>query len=76
MIKDWVAERLYLAHKRKGRGHWVIRTTWQVQQWATVPPILLIKLINRNLLVRLIWRGAAVWSTKMFDEQLRRDGLL
>ncbi|KKM99736.1 hypothetical protein LCGC14_1144840 [marine sediment metagenome] len=75
-MRDWLAERLYLAHKRKGWGYWSIRGCWQIQQWLTVPPILLIKLLNRNLLIRLIRRGSSVWSTKMFDDQLRRGGLL
>ena len=75
-MRDWLAERLYLAHKRKGWGYWVIRGVWQLQQWAIIPPTLLIRLVNRKLLIRLIRRGSAVWSTKMFDEQLRRDGLL
>ena len=74
-MKDWIAERIYLSAKRRGLGCRLIRGIWQLQQWTAIPPSLLIRLINRGLLPRLVTRGQRVWSTKMFDEQLERDGL-
>ena len=75
-MKDWIAERLYLSAKRRGLGKQLILGVWQLQQWAVLPPTLLIRLINRGLLPRLVSRGERVWSTKMFDDQLKRGGLL
>ena len=74
-VEDRIALWVYLAVKRRGLCARLIWAGCRLQRWAEVPPKALIRLINRGLLPDLHNLGCAVWSAKMFDEQLRRDGL-
>ncbi|KKK51595.1 hypothetical protein LCGC14_3113370 [marine sediment metagenome] len=70
-MRDRMALWVYLAIKQGGLRKRVLMGFWQLQQWAVVPPTVLIRLLNRTLIPKLYSRGELVWSAKMFDEQLK-----
>ena len=74
-MKDRIAVWVYLAVKEGGLSRRIVMVVWKLQQWAIVPPTILIRFINHKLITKLYVRGERAWSTKMFDEQLERDGL-
>ena len=73
---DRIALWVYLAIKQGGLRKRIVMGFWQLQQWAAVPPTVLVRLVNQTLIPKLYSRGEKAWSTKMFDEQLRRNLLL
>ena len=62
-MRDRIAMWFYLSLTRKGLIHFLAKWGWRLR-------------IRPRLFPRIWAHGGRVWSTKMFDEQLRRDGLL
>ncbi len=74
-MKDKLSLFVYLAIRHGVWGKRLVLLVWKLQQWATVPPKTLLRLINPELVPKLYSRGERLWSTKMFDKQLEEDGL-
>ena len=74
-MADRMALWVYLAIKQGGLRKRVLMGFWQLQQWAGVPPTVLIRLLNRTLIPKLYSRGELLWSTEMFEDQLKDAGL-